>query len=638
MVVPVTGETSSIWSPAPRPSATVNGVGTVAELHPLRSGFGAAAAFLALLALLLALRAPGGVNPLDQPTVASIAEAPLSFEPAQGRFGRGCRFSSPARSPAAAFTWGPERRAGRRRPPGTRTLRLEVPRRRPGGGAGPARRAPRQGEQLHRRRPLPLAHRDSYLGAVRYRSIYPGVDRRLLRRPERPRVRLPPRAGRRPGRVARRASTAPTRWDRHRGATSRSTSAGDRAPARAGRLPAVGGERHLVDAAFDLRGTTLGFRLGAYDHSRHAGDRPRPHLLHLSRRLARRRHRRRRVDAKAPPTSPAAPTPPISRSRTTYSGPGANGCLRDQVRPGRRRRPVALAYSTYLGASRHRLSAARSRSTPRAPPMSAGITASKNFPTVDPLARPGGRRPGQLRRLRGQAQPRRRGDGGDRVLDLPFRLDQRVRRAHRRRREGAAYVTGEHRLAPTSRLQTTSRATRKTATASSIQARPRRRRAGDRSPTRPTWAATPRTRSTDLCDARVYIAGYTDGTHFPTQDPFETDDGGFDALAIKVFPSYTGVPVALAYSTYLGGAKGDFADRHRGRTGRERRPLSARQSPATSRKVLAFESDQAGDDAFVTEIAPDGGGPVALSYSTYLGGGLATRHREWRSTPRAMPS
>jgi hypothetical protein len=79
-------------------------------------------------------------------------------------------------------------------------------------------------------------------------------------------------------------------------------------------------------------------------------------------------------------------------------------------------------------------------------------------------------------------------------------------------------------------------------------------------------------------------------------------------------------PLVLAYSTYLGGGQGDFANGIAvdsagaayivGETNSTDFPT---QDPR--------DADLPDTDAFVTKLAPDSGGAVSLAYSTYLGGG-----------------
>jgi len=116
----------------------------------------------------------------------------------------------------------------------------------------------------------------------------------------------------------------------------------------------------------------------------------------------------------------------------------------------------------------------------------------------------------------------------------------------------------------------------------------------------------------------AYITGRTDSVNFPLQDPFQADQGGIDGFATKLNPD-TGGPVTLAYSTYLGGLDDDLGSQVSvdsagaayvaGFTGSTDFPTQD-----------AFQAHMGNDDAFVTKLNPDTGGPVTLAYSTYLGG------------------
>jgi len=111
----------------------------------------------------------------------------------------------------------------------------------------------------------------------------------------------------------------------------------------------------------------------------------------------------------------------------------------------------------------------------------------------------------------------------------------------------------------------------------------------------------------------AYVTGYTYSTNFPTAGPYQTFQGGRDAFVTKL--SATGN--ALVYSTYLGGGDHDYglgiavdADGSAYVTGQTRSGNFPTAGP--------YQTDQGGDDAFVTKLSAAGS---ALVYSTYLGGG-----------------
>jgi hypothetical protein len=97
------------------------------------------------------------------------------------------------------------------------------------------------------------------------------------------------------------------------------------------------------------------------------------------------------------------------------------------------------------------------------------------------------------------------------------------------------------------------------------------------------------------CNA--YITGYTNSSNFPTQNPYQTDQAFGDAFVSKISASGN----SLIYSTYLGGNGDDYGDcisvnggnaYVTGYTGSGNFPT---QNP--------YQTDQAGNDAFVTKIA-----------------------------------
>ena len=112
----------------------------------------------------------------------------------------------------------------------------------------------------------------------------------------------------------------------------------------------------------------------------------------------------------------------------------------------------------------------------------------------------------------------------------------------------------------------------------------------------------------------AYVTGSTLSANFPTASPLqETAGGNSDAFVTKLSPDGTG----LTYSTYLGGADGDF--------GQAIAVSAARNAYVTGytfstdfATVSPLQSANAGSaDAFVVELDPPG---AALVYSTYFGG------------------
>jgi hypothetical protein len=120
----------------------------------------------------------------------------------------------------------------------------------------------------------------------------------------------------------------------------------------------------------------------------------------------------------------------------------------------------------------------------------------------------------------------------------------------------------------------------------------------------------------------AYVAGYTfNNSSLVTANAFQaTAPGGFDAFVAKVNP-FTGGPVTLAYSTYLGGSGTEYGnaivvDSFGG-------AYVTGSTTSTDFPVLnALQSHNAGNsDVFVTKLNPySGTGPVTLGFSTYFGG------------------
>ena len=114
----------------------------------------------------------------------------------------------------------------------------------------------------------------------------------------------------------------------------------------------------------------------------------------------------------------------------------------------------------------------------------------------------------------------------------------------------------------------------------------------------------------------IYVAGQTDSSDFPTQDPIQPAlRGSYDVFISKLNPAGN----ALIYSTYLGGSQGD-------------EPYGMAIDPAGN--VYVTGETQSEDyptanafqpskgyyfDAFVTKLSASGS---SLVYSTYLGGSL----------------
>jgi hypothetical protein len=112
----------------------------------------------------------------------------------------------------------------------------------------------------------------------------------------------------------------------------------------------------------------------------------------------------------------------------------------------------------------------------------------------------------------------------------------------------------------------------------------------------------------------AYVAGWTNSTNFPTLNPYQTYQGGYDAFVTKFNSSGTG----LIYSTYLGGSDTDDACGLAVNANGNAFVVGETYSTNFPTRY-AYQTDQGGGDAFVTELYSSGNG---LIYSTYLGGSL----------------
>jgi len=127
----------------------------------------------------------------------------------------------------------------------------------------------------------------------------------------------------------------------------------------------------------------------------------------------------------------------------------------------------------------------------------------------------------------------------------------------------------------------------------------------------------------------AYVAGYTYSTDFPTANAYQTAlRGTTDAFVTKLNANGGSSPVTLAYSTYLGGSKYDYAWAIAVDAAGAAYVAGSTDSTdfPTANPYQAHYGGAGGlflydGDAFVAKLKPyNGGGPVALAYSTYLGG------------------
>ena len=112
----------------------------------------------------------------------------------------------------------------------------------------------------------------------------------------------------------------------------------------------------------------------------------------------------------------------------------------------------------------------------------------------------------------------------------------------------------------------------------------------------------------------AYVTGGTNSTDFPIQNPSQpTNHGSSDAFVTKLSSAGN----SLIYSTYLGGGDSDLGwgiavD------GSGYAYVTGWTRSTNFPTFASYQTDQGGDDVFVTKLSSSGSG---LIYSTYLGGG-----------------
>ena|GEM_PF-1154067 len=111
----------------------------------------------------------------------------------------------------------------------------------------------------------------------------------------------------------------------------------------------------------------------------------------------------------------------------------------------------------------------------------------------------------------------------------------------------------------------------------------------------------------------IYVCGQTASSDFPTENPYQSDYGGFgDVIIAKLDPAGD----ALVYSTYLGGVNGEIPDA----IGIDDVGCAYVMGTATSSGFPLknpYQTDQGDWDMFLAKLADTGD---MLVYSTYLGG------------------
>ncbi len=110
----------------------------------------------------------------------------------------------------------------------------------------------------------------------------------------------------------------------------------------------------------------------------------------------------------------------------------------------------------------------------------------------------------------------------------------------------------------------------------------------------------------------AYLTGSTASSDFDSLNPIEANEIGSDSFISKLVPAGDD----LAYSTYLGGNGNDFGNGIA--IDSSGAAYIAGETGSTDfNTLIPIEGDSAGNDAFVSKLAPAGN---ALTYSTYLGG------------------
>jgi len=109
----------------------------------------------------------------------------------------------------------------------------------------------------------------------------------------------------------------------------------------------------------------------------------------------------------------------------------------------------------------------------------------------------------------------------------------------------------------------------------------------------------------------AYVTGYTLSIDFPTQDPYDdSHNGGWDVFVIKLSPA------SITYSTYLGGGDDEEADGI-AVDGSGSAYVTGYTISSDFPTQNPYQTYQGGTDVFVTKLSPAGN---SLTYSTYLGG------------------
>jgi hypothetical protein len=121
----------------------------------------------------------------------------------------------------------------------------------------------------------------------------------------------------------------------------------------------------------------------------------------------------------------------------------------------------------------------------------------------------------------------------------------------------------------------------------------------------------------------AYASGYTWSTDYPTLNQYQGDpgDSNTDGFVTKLDTTQSGA-ASLLYSTYLGGNNSDQAIRV-GLDSNGYTYVTGHTSSWNYPVLNQYQSDQGGQDVFVTKLDTTKIGNASLLYSTYLGGSSA---------------
>ncbi|MGH2989178.1 MAG: SBBP repeat-containing protein [Solirubrobacterales bacterium] len=605
------------------------GGGTIAASSPggpWRAGV-AAICVLALGALLAAAvrsqETPGGEPGLQ----ASIAEAPLAFEPNAARTDPEVEYL--AHSVAGGSLYLTPREAVLSLPQGkdrSRTLSLGFP------GADPRglEELPGKANSFIGDDPSRWRSGIPTFGRVRYEGVHPGIDLDFYGNQSELEYDFLIAPGADPSRIAVELDGADS---------LRLTPGGDlaievgrstvrqRAPVA---YQEIGGERRRVRAAYELEGSTVGFRLGAYDRSRPLVIDPL--VLGYSTYLG----GGGAFDVGQGIAVDSAGAAYLTGSTDSTNFPtqdprdgdlGGNDAFVTKLNPDSGG-AVTLAYSTYLGGGASDLGFGIAVDATRSAYVT-GVTDSTDFPTQLQYQTDQGGLDVFVAKLNPDSggavtlsySSYLGGSGADSGNGVAIAVDS----------AGAAYVGGQTFSTDFPQVDAIAgQAADVDGNAFVAKLSPPAFPIGNLTPAYSTYlgggdsdVASRNSIAVDSAGA-AYLSGSTESTDFPEVDPIagQTNKAGDDAFLAKLDPD-SGGAATLAYSTYLGGDAGDFGfgvavDS----AGAPYVTGSTASTDFPQQDPIAGQTADADGNAYIARLNPDPGGTSAatLAYSTYLGG------------------